>query len=108
MADVLLIEALFDESLGPNLTGPVGPRELLGAADIVIAVDVMSGQQVVVHGKGRLDEIITTGASKVCRIVRIGLDVDTDELERLTALMMTIKGEYDGAFPLEDEEQKEW
>jgi hypothetical protein len=88
------IDALFDESgRGPNLSAD--PRPLLKAADVVFGVDRMSGRQFLVYGADSLRRVIQTGKAGEFLVMRIELDQETDDLERLLALMIVLKGKHD-------------
>ncbi len=94
MKDCISIDALFDESgTGPNLSAD--PRPLLNAADVVFGVDRMSGRQFLVYGADALRHVIQTGKPRRFLVVRIELDQETDDLERLVALMEVVKGPHD-------------
>ena len=88
------IDALFDESgTGPNLSAD--PRQDLHAADLVCGVDRMSGREFLLYGSVALRDVIKTGESKGLHVIRIELDQETDDLERVLALMTVVKGEHD-------------
>lgn len=96
LPDVVPIAALFDDQLGPNLSAD--PRHALQAAQVILGVDVMSGRQFVLYGRERLGESRTPSP---VRMLRIAVDQETDELEKLLALVQTIKGKHD--YQLSDE-----
>lgn len=88
------IDALFDEAgTGPNLSAD--PRPLLNEADIVFGVDRMSGREFLVYGADALRHVIDTGKSMSLYLLFIELDHETDDLERLLALMEVVKGKHD-------------
>ena len=91
--DVIPIAALFDEAYGPNLSDD--PRPDLRAADIIMGVDVMSQREFIVYGRKLLERIAAGTQATEASMMRIGVDQDTDELERLLALVLTIKGSHD-------------
>jgi hypothetical protein len=94
MEDCISIDALFDESgTAPNLSAD--PRLLLNAADVVFGVDRMSGRQFLVYDADALRHVIQTGKSSRFLVVRIELDQETDDLERLLALMIVVRGKHD-------------
>ena len=94
MENRISIDALFDESgTGPNLSAD--PRPELHAADLIFGVDRMSGRKFLVYGADALRNVIKTGESESFYVLRIELDQETDDLERLIALMEVVKGKHD-------------
>ena len=93
LPDVIPIAALFDEAYGPNLSDD--PRPDLRTADIIMGVDVMSQREFIVYGRDLLERIAAGTQAKETSMMRIGVDQDTDELQRLLALVITIKGSHD-------------
>jgi hypothetical protein len=91
--DVIPIEALFDERLGLNRSWD--PLPALRGALAIIGVDVMSGHRFVVFGRKILRRIARTGRPARVPVLWIGLDQDTDELEKLLALVTVVKGRHD-------------
>jgi hypothetical protein len=93
-APVVPINALFDaKGTGPN--PEVDPRAALYVADVVFAVDAMTGNQTVVYGREKLEKTVKRGEASNLRILRVGLDMKTDELDRLCALLLAVRGECD-------------
>jgi hypothetical protein len=94
MQGCISIDALFNESgTAPNLSAD--PRPLLNAADVVFGVDRMSGRQFLVYGADALRDVIQTGKARRLHVMRIELDQETDDLERLLALMEVVNGRHD-------------
>ena len=92
--DYLPIESLFaSDGLNPNPESD--PRPMLHRAEVIFGVDVMTGHQFLVFGKAALQKIVASGTAENLQTVYIGLDQETDELEKLCALVQTIKGYYD-------------
>lgn len=88
------LDALFDESgRGPNISSD--PRPLLNGADVILGVDRMSGREFLVFGADALRNVTKTGQSKWLKVLRIELDQETDDLERVLALMTVVKGKHD-------------
>jgi hypothetical protein len=82
------IHTLFDETdAGPNLDADFNIHEFIETADVILGVDVESGHEFVVYGSG--------GDPDGRRVVRVELDQDTDELERLCALVEVRRGRHD-------------
>jgi len=92
--EVIPLEAFFAaDSLAPNPESD--PREALRLADVIIGVDFMSQREFVVYGRHILEEIATTGVKKNARVLKIGVDQETDELDKLVALVEVSKGSQD-------------
>ena len=88
------IEAFF----GPNGPGDPNPDmnyQGLAEADVIFGVDVMSGNAFPVYGRDILEEIVATGEARGCRILKIGIDQETDELEKLCALVQAYRGKHE-------------
>ena len=84
MSDVIPIEALFDESgTGPNLRAD--PRHALNDAEVVIGVDVMTQREHLIYGRELLQQIAGGKLSRSGKVIRIGIDDETEELEKLAA-----------------------
>jgi hypothetical protein len=90
---VVPIDALFGEYCGPNFSAD--PRAALHAAAVIIGVDVMSGREFLVYGRPLLEEIQKSGMPRPLAVFKVGLDEDTDELEKLIALVQVVKGRHD-------------
>jgi hypothetical protein len=91
---IIPLEAIFAaDSLDPN--PECDPRPTLDRADVIFGVDVMSGREFLVYGRKTLEEIVATGESRELALVRIGIDQETDELEKLLALVSVVKGSFD-------------
>ena len=91
---IIPLEAILAaDSLDPN--PECDPRPMLDQADVIFGVDVMSGHEFVVYGRKALEEIVATGQSRELAVVRIGIDQETDEMEKLLALVSVVKGSFD-------------
>ena len=62
---------------------------------MILAVDVMTQGEALVYGREALEQIAEGDASSELLVLRIAIDAETDELERLIALVQTIKGHHD-------------
>ena len=71
------------------------PDDLVGAADLVIAVDVMTRVEILVYGEVRLFPSEFGNATAVLRVLAVELDLDSDELGALATLVEAVKGEHD-------------
>jgi hypothetical protein len=88
------INALFAaDDINPNPEWD--PRPVVYSADLIFGVDVMSRKQFLVYGQHTLRRIMETGESERCRVLRIELDRETEELARLCAVIQVVKGRHD-------------
>lgn len=87
---VMPIAALFDEDCGRNLNS--SPQDTLREAAIILGVT--SEREFLVYGKETL-EAMAQGQPRKARVLRVGLDQETDELEKLIALIRAVKGHDD-------------
>lgn len=89
----LPIHALFaQDNVSPNETLPRHPADVVASADVVLAQDVMTGRQALVYGRSVLEAIAAGGQADEVAVLAVELDMDTDELERLIALVRVVKG----------------
>ena len=92
------INALFDGN-GPNLSAD--PRGTLRKAQLIFGVDVMTRNRFLVYGRPDLERIVSTGQKMEMVMAAVELDEETDELEKLLALVQVVKGRHD--YEQEDE-----
>jgi len=78
-----------------NTSAEFSPRELIASADAILGVDVDSGHEFVVYGREFLKGVAAGGEPEPARLLRIELDLDTDDLERLVALVTVLRGRHD-------------
>lgn len=71
------------------------PERLVQAAELVIAIDVMSGKQFLVYGEVKMFPIEFDGRTAVLTVLGVELDFDSEELDALAALVEQVKGEHD-------------
>ena len=95
---IIPLEALFDEGTGPNLSAD--PRNALRDADVIIGVDVMSRREFVVYGRKSIEKLFRSGKPERLGVMYIGLDQETEELEKLIALVRVVKGHDDYRRPV--------
>lgn len=94
MPRVVPIHALLNAAgTGPNLSAD--PRPDLHASEVIIGVDMMTGHEFVAFGRRTLEQIVCSGQARPVRIMRVGIDQETDELERLLAIVQAVKGSDD-------------
>jgi hypothetical protein len=99
MSEAIPLEAFFGDGYEPNRATATDFPQLLRDADIIIGVDVMSKNEFVVFGRRLLEEIAGGQQGKFCKILRIAIDHETEELEKLCALVTVTKGYNDyGSF----------
>jgi hypothetical protein len=87
------IAALFGESTEPNLSKD--PRRALAHAQVIFGVDVMSQREFLVYGRKVLEQIVKSGKAQTLSVIYVALDQETDELEKLLALVNVVKGHDD-------------
>ena len=71
------------------------PERLVAAAQVVLAVDVMTADQLLVYGEVALFPTEFLGGSAEFRVLAVELDFDTDEADALAALVEAVKGDHD-------------
>lgn len=92
------IAALFgteDDSTKPNTSLDRHPSEIINEADLIFGVDVMTRNQFLLYGRNLLQQIVESEISEPCHVIAIELDQETDELEKIIALVEVIKGSCD-------------
>jgi hypothetical protein len=95
VATPIPIDALFAPgSVQPNFDNN-DPRPAVHRADIIFGVDVVSEREFLVYGKETLDRILSTGKAENCAVLKVELDQNTDDLEKLIALVQVVKGRHD-------------
>ena len=88
------IEALFDETwTRPNLAKD--PRRTFADAQVIFGVDVMSQREFLVYGRKILEQIVKSGTTQEFCAMWVAIDQETDELEKLLALVKVLKGHDD-------------
>jgi hypothetical protein len=91
--DIVPIDALLGTER--NHDEEVEYRRLLAIADLIFGVDLKSGKQSLVFGRSALEELVRAGKSDILRVVNVGIDQETVELEKLASLVQDIKGYHD-------------
>src|SRR5262245_44069549 len=92
----LSLSALLDGTeMRMNQDADFDPRGLLNSADIILAVDIDSEHEALVYGRDLLEQISKTGNESDAAILRIEVDMNTEDLERLVALVRVVKGRDD-------------
>ena len=99
------IDGLF-ESLGYfKIAGEVRPfenirltiegREMIESAEIIVGVAREDGHGFLVFGRDKLQAIAKSGREESLYVLRVGLDQETDDLEKLCAVVKGVKGKHD-------------
>jgi hypothetical protein len=84
--EIIPIEELLDGARG------AGPRRALARAEVIIGVDLPSQRQFTVFGTPALEETVIIGQTQALRTVRIDLNAEEGDLDKLVALVRVIKG----------------
>ena len=82
------VDALLNSRLG-------SAEGLVASADVVIAVDVMTRVEVLVFGQAALFPVEFGGAHASLLVLAVDLDLDSDEVDALAALVEFVKGDHD-------------
>jgi hypothetical protein len=82
------VDALLNSRLG-------SAEGLVAAADVVIAVDVMTRVEVLVYGQAALFPVEFGGAHTSLLVLAVDLDLDSDEVDALATLVEFVKGDHD-------------
>jgi hypothetical protein len=94
--DRVPIDAFFDNSgVGANLDADFDPTDLVNAADIIIGVSRADGHEFLMYGRDVVERIAASRQPEQVSILRIEMDQETDDLERLCALLRLLKGRDD-------------
>jgi hypothetical protein len=92
-APVAPFDALFDlDGVRPNRSSEEDVWGTLRDAEVITAVDHMTGREVVVFGRELLRRLVETGGRRWADVLRVGLDFDAGELPRLRAAVAAVKG----------------
>jgi len=93
MQDYIPLEAFFGQGMSRNTE--VDPRPVLQAAEVILGVDIMSGHEFLIYGRKLCRELVNSGQNREVNVLRIGVDQETDDLERLVVLVQTAKGSHE-------------
>lgn len=77
------------------------PDDLVGRADLVLAVDVMTGRELLVYGQAALFPVEFGGQTADLAVLAVELDHDTPEVEALATLVELVKGDHDLAWEID-------
>jgi hypothetical protein len=67
----------------------------LREVDVVFAVDRATGKETLVFGRSLLRDGYEGPTGLACRVLRVPVDMETDELEVVRAACLVAKGSYD-------------
>jgi hypothetical protein len=71
------------------------PEPLVAAADIVVAVDVMTRAELLVFGEPAVFRAEFLGPKVVLLVLVVELDLDSEEIDTLATLVEIVKGDHD-------------
>ena len=71
------------------------PDALVGRADVVVAVDVMTREELLVYGQAALFPVEFAGRTADLAVLAVELDLDTPEVDALAALVELVRGDHD-------------
>jgi hypothetical protein len=94
--DAIPIAALLGEESAA--VAPSGPRRALAQADVIIALDVASQNEWVVFGRDALQQLAKAGRAEAGRLLVVKLDHGAGDLDRLAALVQSLKGCVEGDY----------
>ncbi len=83
------MDTLFDEGPGSNLRAE--KRAAIARADVIIGVDVTTQNEFTVYGMPALEETVRIGKEVALRTLRVALDEQNGELEKLVAIVRAVK-----------------
>jgi hypothetical protein len=91
ISEPIPLEAFFGEN---DQVNPAS-RDLVLQSDLVIGVDFMTRQEYVVYGKAALKRISESGEGEDLRVLRVAIDGETEDLDKLCGLVMLLRGRFD-------------
>jgi len=89
----ITIDALFKERDGPNLGNH--PWKVIENAEVVIGRDITNHNEFLVYGRKFLEDAAGMGGQGKVRVVGVELDRGTQQLEKLIAVVLKVKGSHD-------------
>jgi hypothetical protein len=92
--ETIPVHAMFAaDNVGPNEEN--NSQETIEEADVIMGVDVMSGNEFLIFGRDLLQKIVSGNSAQEARVLRVSMDQETDELERFLAIVQAVKGQND-------------
>ncbi len=92
---VSLRALLAKDGISLNEQADIDARRLLESADVILAIDAVSRHEFLMFGPPASESTSVTGTAASLAVLFVEIDQDTDELERLAALVLAIKGRCD-------------
>ncbi|HWB13398.1 MAG TPA: hypothetical protein VG826_29505 [Pirellulales bacterium] len=92
--ETIMLNALLSGTVECPLLSERGVQEL-GRAEVILAVDTMTGNRRLMYGKEVLTEIVETGVTQSLPTLYVEIDEPTDDLEKLAAAILAVKGKCD-------------
>jgi hypothetical protein len=92
------IEALFDtDGSCPNESAGFDVRHVLNSAKVIVGRDVMSGREFILFGRDTVERVAQGEEPEGAELLVVALDDDekSNDLQRIIALVETIKGRHD-------------
>lgn len=89
----IAVNALFGKGMEPNMSADY--EQFIENADVIFGVDVMSEREFLVYGRKALRDNAISGQVKTLAVTRVALDQETEELEKLVALIRILRGSDD-------------
>ncbi|MBX3450952.1 MAG: hypothetical protein KF777_15405 [Planctomycetaceae bacterium] len=89
----ITLESLFDEGARPNLGNH--PWKVIENAEVVIGRDITNHNEFLVYGRKFLEDVAGMGGQGKVRVVGVELDRGTQQLEKLIAVVLKVKGSHD-------------
>jgi hypothetical protein len=90
---VVPIDSLLDDA--PRTDLACDPRDELSDADVIVAVDGATQQEFLIFGRETLQRIVDRGSAEARHVMHVGVDRESDDVERLCALVKAVKGRCD-------------
>lgn len=93
----LPVHAIFGSN-GPDDCSPNrdwNPAKEIRSASLIFVRDVMTRKEYLVYGRKTLKRVARQGKEETVRTLVVELDYDTDELEKLLALVQVLRGRHD-------------
>jgi hypothetical protein len=91
------IDALLgSDDVTPNVQPGFDAREIIHAADVILGMDVMTRGTFIVYGRAFLKELSEgTRQQEISALVKVELDQDSSDLEKLLRLVESVKGRHE-------------
>jgi len=92
------IEALFDvDGSCPNESAGFDVRRVLNTAKVILGRDVMTGREFILFGRDTVERVASGEEPEGAELLVVALDDDerSNDLQRILALVETIKGRHD-------------